>query len=106
MLPPSFSGRYDKERFAVFLETNLRYLGYVGIIMSIVLFVLVRGGGGLGARFLRRVPPPPHPLSCRPSLPWSCPCTPSYPRAPVGSAPCPECVFILCSHVSGDSPFG
>ena len=41
VLPPSFSGKYDKERFAIFLQTNLRYLGYLGLVVGIVLMVQV-----------------------------------------------------------------
>ncbi len=41
VLPPSFSGKYDKERFSVFLRANLSYLGYVGMVVAAVLLLLV-----------------------------------------------------------------
>eukprot|EP01138_Halocafeteria_seosinensis_P010811 gb/GECG01011041.1/.p1 GENE.gb/GECG01011041.1/~~gb/GECG01011041.1/.p1 ORF type:complete len:842 (+),score=105.37 gb/GECG01011041.1/:1-2526(+) len=37
VLPPSFSGRHDKEQFQRFVESNLRALGYISLIAGLLL---------------------------------------------------------------------
>ena len=59
MLPPTFSGKYDKQQFAVFLEANLLLLGFLSLCTGLVLvfqvlFVCVGvdrvGGQAMGTR--------------------------------------------------------
>mmetsp|Transcript_23334 Transcript_23334/g.81326 ORF Transcript_23334/g.81326 Transcript_23334/m.81326 type:complete len:845 (-) Transcript_23334:2603-5137(-) len=43
VLPPTFSGKYDQERFEAFLEGNLNAMGYASLCMSAFLTVMVWG---------------------------------------------------------------
>lgn len=38
-LPPTFSGKYDKEQFKIFLETNLLLLGFGALCVGLLLFI-------------------------------------------------------------------
>ena len=41
-LPPTFSGKYDKHQFEVFLQANLLILGFLSLCTGFVLAVQVR----------------------------------------------------------------
>lgn len=43
VLPPTFSGKYDQERFEAFLEGNLNAMGYASLCMSAFLTVMIWG---------------------------------------------------------------
>lgn len=44
VLPPTFSGKYDQEQFADFVETNLQAAGFVSLCMGVLLLSQVWAG--------------------------------------------------------------
>ena len=41
ILPPTFSGRYDKESFSQFMEANLQGLGFIALSLAILFLLQV-----------------------------------------------------------------
>lgn len=47
VLPHTFSGKYDKERFATYLETNLHGMGFLALTIGVILLSQVGVGKAL-----------------------------------------------------------
>ena len=49
LLPPTFSGKYDKEQFRMFLQGNLNMLGFGALCIGMLMTLQVRSGVVLAA---------------------------------------------------------